>query len=47
MYNVQDQMYLMHPVYGNLPEPYVPVRVTRGAVIEHLYTYALLRCSTS
>ena len=29
-----------HPVYGALPVPYVPVRVTRGAVIAHQYTYA-------
>ena len=25
----------MHPPYGPLPVPYVPVRVTRGAVIAH------------
>ena len=25
----------MHPLYGALPEPYVPVSVTRGAVIAH------------
>ena len=30
----------MHPLYGALPVPYVPVRVTRGAVIAHRYTYA-------
>ena len=28
----------MHPLYGALPMPYVPVRVTRGAVIAHRYT---------
>ena len=28
------------PLYGALPEPYLPVRVTRGAVISHRYTYA-------
>ena len=33
--------------YGALPEPYVPVRVTRGAVIAHWYTYKLPRCRTS
>ena len=33
----------MHPLYGALP---VPVRVTRGAVIAHLYTYAPPRCRT-
>ena len=37
----------MHPFYGALPEPYVPVRVTRGAVIAHRYTYAPPRCRTS
>ena len=37
----------MHPLYGALPEPYVPVRVTSGAVIAHRYTYALPRCRTS
>ena len=37
----------MHPLYGALPVPYVPVRVTRGAVIEHRYTYAPPRCRTS
>ena len=36
-----------HPLYGALPEPYVPVRVTRSAVIAHRYTYAPLRCRTS
>ena len=25
----------MHPLYGALPEPYVPVKVARGAVIAH------------
>ena len=25
----------MHPLYGSLPELYVPVRVTRGAVTAH------------
>ena len=29
-----------HPLYGALSVPYVPVRVTRGAVIAHRYTYA-------
>ena len=28
------------PLFGALPELYVPVRVTRGAVIAHWYTYA-------
>ena len=29
----------MHPLCGALPVPYVPVRVTRGALIAHRYTY--------
>ena len=37
----------MHPLYGALPVRYVPVRVTRGAVIAHRYTYAPSRCRTS
>ena len=37
----------MHPLYGALPVPYVPVRVTRVAVIAHRYTYAPTRCRTT
>ena len=37
----------MHPLYGALPVSYVPVRVTRGAVIAHRYTFAPPRCRTS
>ena len=37
----------MHPLCGVLPVLYVPVRVTRGAVIAHRYTYAAPRCRTS
>ena len=37
----------MHPLHGALPEPYVSVRVTLGAVITHPYTYAHHRCRTS
>ena len=37
----------MHSLYAALPVPYVPVRVTRGAVIAHRYTYAPPRCRTS
>ena len=37
----------MHPLYGALPVPYVPVWVTRGTVIAHRYTYAPTRCRTS
>ena len=32
----------MHPLHGTLPVPYVPVRVTRGGVIAHRYTYMRL-----
>ena len=38
---------LMHPLYGSLPDPYVPVSATHGAVIVHRYTYAPPRCRTS
>ena len=37
----------MHHIYGAIPQPFVPVRVTRGAVIAHRYTYAPNRCRTS
>ena len=37
----------MHSLYGALLKPYVPVRVTRGAVIAHWYTYAPPRCRTT
>ena len=37
----------LHPLYGALPVPYVPVRVTGGAVIPHEYTNAPPRCRTS
>ena len=37
----------MHPVCGAIPVPYVPVRVTRGALIAQRYTYAPPRCRTS
>ena len=36
-----------HPLFGALPVPYVPVRVTRGALIAHRYTVAPPRCRTS
>ena len=32
----------MHPLYGARSVPYVPVLVTRGAVIAHRYTLRLL-----
>ena len=36
-----------HLLNGALPGPYVPVRVTRGALVAHRYTYAPPRCRTS
>ena len=36
----------MHPLNGALPGPYVPVRVTRGAMVAHRYTNAPPRCRT-
>ena len=35
-----------HPLNGAVPGPYVPVRVTRGALVAHRYTYAPPRCRT-
>ena len=37
----------MHPLYGTLNGPYVPVRVTRGAHFAHRSTYAPPHCRTS
>ena len=37
----------MHPLNGALPGPYVLVRVTRGALVAHWYTYVSYRCRTS
>ena len=37
----------MHPLHDALPGPYVPVRVTRGALVADRYTYASPRCRTS
>ena len=36
----------MHPLNGALPGPYVPMRVTRGAVVAHRYTYERPSCRT-
>ena len=36
----------MHPLQGVLPGPYVPVLVTRGALVANRYTYASRRCRT-
>ena len=35
----------MHPLYGALYLPYVPVRITRIALVSHRYTDAPLRCT--
>ena len=37
----------MHPLNDDLPGPYVPVRVTRGAMVAHRYTHVPPRCRTS
>ena len=37
----------VHPLNGALPPPCVPVRVSRGALVAHRYTYAPPRCRTS
>ena len=37
----------MHPLSGALPLPYMPVRVTRGALVAHRHLFAPPRCSTS
>ena len=36
-----------NPLCGALSVPYVPVRVTRGALTAHRYTFASPRCRTS
>ena len=36
-----------HPLCGALPVPYAPLRVTRGALIAHRYTFVPSRCRTS
>ena len=37
----------MHPLNDAQPGPYVPVRVTRGALVANRYTYTLPLCRTS
>ena len=36
----------MHQIYGTITVLCVPVRVTRGALVTHPYTYVSSRCST-
>ena len=44
LYNIRNPM---HQLNDALLLPYVPVRVTRGALVAHRYTYAPPRCRTS
>ena len=37
----------MHPLSGALPLPYVPARVTRGALVAHRHSFAPPRCRIS
>ena len=37
----------MHPLSGALHLPYVPARVTRGALVAHSHSFAPPRCRTS
>ena len=37
----------MHPLSGALPLPYVPVPVTRGALVAHRHSFSPPRCRTS
>ena len=37
----------IHPLNSALPGPYLPVRVIRGTLVAHWYTYAPPRCRTS
>ena len=37
----------MHPLSGAVPLPYVPARVTRGALVAHRHSFAPNRCRIS
>ena len=37
----------MHPLIGALPLPYVPARVTRGALAAHMHSFSPPHCRTS
>ena len=37
----------MHRLSGALPLPYVPARVTHGALVAHRHSFAPPRCRTS
>ena len=45
LYNIRCNP--LHPLYGALPVPYVPVRVTFSALVAHQYAYAPPCCRTS
>ena len=45
LYNIRCNP--VHSLNGALPGPYLPVQVTRGALVAHWYTYAPPRCRTS
>ena len=45
LYKIRCKM--KHQLCGALCVPYVPVRVTRGALIAHQYTFAPPHCRTS
>ena len=37
----------IHPLSGALPLPYLPARVTRGALVAHRHSFAPPHCRTS
>ena len=37
----------MNPLSGALPSPYVPARITRGALVAHRHSFAPPRCRSS
>ena len=43
LYKIRCKCNPMHPLYGALPVPHLSVRVTRSALVSHLYTYAHTR----
>jgi hypothetical protein len=45
LYKIRGNM--LHPLNSSLPYPYVPARVTRGAVAAHQFAYAVPRARTS
>ena len=47
VWQTNDSTNPVHRLNGAVPGPYVPVQVTRGALVAHRYTYAPPRCRTS